>query len=243
MFTPLRVPKASDVLAESLAGRIIDGEIREGDHLPAERDLVAQTGLSRSSVREALRVLQVRGFVEIRAGRDGGAIARRPDGHQLAASARLVARGTRVSLAALLQTRATVEPACASLAALRRTDHQLRDMDRSCRAMAAADEVSTFLRANVDWHMAVARASGNELLAGLMEALAEIIYDSTGHVGVVDRTVRRDTCRAHEAITRAIRAGDEDLARQRMSKHVGAYVDAVGEEVDRGLTWTRFATQ
>jgi GntR family transcriptional repressor for pyruvate dehydrogenase complex len=237
-FGPLRVPKASDVLAEDLAGRISRGELAEGVLLPPERTLVLQTGLSRTSVREALRVLEVLGFVEIRAGRGGGAFVRRPDGHQIAESARLVMRGAPVSLAALLQTRATVEPACAGLAAVRRTDAGLREMDSSDRLMAEAEDVSQFLRANLSWHMAVARASGNELLSGLMEALAEVIYDSTGYVGTVDDLVRAETCRAHQAITAAVRAGDPELARRRMGRHVQAYVDAVGDEITGGLDWT-----
>lgn len=237
-FGHLRVPKASDVLAEDLVGRISRGEILEGEHLPPERSLVAQTGLSRSSVREALKVLEVRGFVEIRSGRAGGARVRRPGGHQLADSVRMVVRGTDVSLASLLQTRATIEPACAGLAADRRTDAQLREMDASCRSMAHAQDVSRFLHANVEWHMAVARASGNELLSGLMEALAGLIYDSTGYVGTVDGAVREATCRAHRSITGAIRAGDRELARHRMARHVQAYVDEVGDEAVEGLDWT-----
>jgi GntR family transcriptional repressor for pyruvate dehydrogenase complex len=242
-FKPLRVPKASDVLAEELAARILRGEIAEGESLPPERSLVVQTGLSRSSVREALKVLEVRGFVEIRSGRGGGALVRRPGSHQLATSVRMVVRGTQVSLASLLQTRATIEPACAGLAATRRNDVQLREMEASCVSMAGAEDVSRFLRANVDWHMAVARASGNELLSGLMEALAQLIYDSTGYVGTVDDEVRIDTCRAHRAITAAIRAGDPQLARRRMARHVQAYVGAVGDEVSAGLDWTGLETR
>ncbi|MBZ5738429.1 FadR/GntR family transcriptional regulator [Nocardioides mangrovi] len=234
----LRVPKASDVLAEALADRITGGFLPEGTALPSERALVTQSGLSRTSVREALRILEVHGLVEIRTGRAGGAYVRRPDGHLVARSVRMVLRGPHVAVGALLQTRAAVEPACAGLAAARRTGAGLASMDASNHAMAIAGEVSGFLRANVDWHVAVARASGNELLAGLMEALAELIYDSTGHVGRVDAQVRADTCRAHLAITEAVRAGDADLARRRMDRHVRAYVEAVGEDLDASLDWT-----
>lgn len=238
----LRVPKASDVLAEELVGRISRGEIVEGQRLPTERFLVAQTGLSRSSVREALKVLEIRGFVEIRAGRNGGALVRRPGGHELADSVRLVVRGTRVSLLSLLQTRATIEPVCAGLAAGRRTDAELRQLETSWRAMVEARDVNRFLRANVEWHMTVARASGNELLSGLMEALAELIYDSTGYVGAVDDAVRTATCHAHQAITAAIRRQDAALARRRMARHVQAYVDEVGEEIEV-LDWTGIETR
>jgi GntR family transcriptional regulator, transcriptional repressor for pyruvate dehydrogenase complex len=79
------------------------------------------------------------------------------------------------------------------------------------------------------------------LLSGLMEAVAEMIYDSTGYVGTVDGQVRADTCRAHEAITAAVRSGDHDVARRRMARHVQAYVDGYGDEIVGGLDWTGHA--
>ncbi|HWU23741.1 MAG TPA: FCD domain-containing protein [Nocardioides sp.] len=239
----LRVPKASDLLAEELATRISTGELAEGTALPPERVLVEQTMLSRTSVREALRILELRGFVEIRPGRGGGAFVRRPTGHQLATSALLVVRGTHVSLASLLLTRAAVEPTCAGLAALRRTPADLGALEEADGAMRAACDVATFLQANVDWHMAVARASCNELLAGLMEALAGLIYDATGHAGTVDAQVRTETCRAHRAITAAVRTGDRELARHRMQRHVEAYLAAVVDDTVGRLDWARAAGQ
>lgn len=235
---PLRVPKASDVLAEDLAGRISRGELAEGDALPPERALVVQTGLSRSSVREALRVLEVRGFVQIRTGRRGGAYVRRPGGSELAASARMVVLGSKVSLTALLQTRAAIEPVCAGLAAVRRTDTQVRELEASCQAMEEAADVNRFLGATIAWHLTLARATGNELLSGLMQALSGLIYDPAGYVGTVDDRVRAEIVHAQRAITAAVRAGDGPLARRRMARHVEAYVDAVGDEPVGRLDWT-----
>ena len=72
-LTPLPVPKASDVLADDLRERILLGEVPEGTALPTERDLVAQTHMSRATVREALRILEVQGLIRIKTGRAGGA--------------------------------------------------------------------------------------------------------------------------------------------------------------------------
>ena len=64
-LTPLRVPKSSDVLADDLRERILRGDIPEGTALPPERELVKQTRMSRATVREALRILEVQGLVRI----------------------------------------------------------------------------------------------------------------------------------------------------------------------------------
>jgi DNA-binding FadR family transcriptional regulator len=71
-LSPIDVPKASDVLVHDLRERILRGEFAEGTALPPERELVVQTRMSRTTVREALRILEVQGLVRIRAGRAGG---------------------------------------------------------------------------------------------------------------------------------------------------------------------------
>ena len=68
-LAPMQVPKASDVLANDLRERILSGEFPEGTSLPPERDMVVQTQMSRTTVREALRILEVQGLVRIRTGR------------------------------------------------------------------------------------------------------------------------------------------------------------------------------
>jgi DNA-binding FadR family transcriptional regulator len=85
----------------------------------------------------------------------------------------------------------------------------------------------------VDWHLGVAVASHNELLAGLMTALSRAIYTSTENDRFVDREVRRETARAHRSITAAIRAQDSDAAVRRMERHVYAYAKAVIEVEER----------
>ena len=84
-----------------------------------------------------------------------------------------------------------------------------------------------FLQANVNWHVAVAIASHNELLTGFMLALSRAIYSATDTKGFIDSDVRRTTIRAHWGITEAIRAQDPAAALRRMNKHVHAYAEAV----------------
>src|SRR5260370_13396616 len=125
-LTPMPVPKASDVLADDLRERILLGEFPEGTALPTERDLVVQTRMSRATVREALRILEVQGLIRIKTGRAGGAFVQKPGDESVAGSVALVIRGRRIRMAALLETREAVEPACAQLAARDRTHAHLQ---------------------------------------------------------------------------------------------------------------------
>src|SRR6478752_673731 len=86
------LPKASDVLAGVLRERILNGELVEGAPLPAERELVKQTQMSRATVREALRILEVQNLVRVKAGRTGGAFVQKPSTKSIASSVRLLIR-------------------------------------------------------------------------------------------------------------------------------------------------------
>jgi DNA-binding FadR family transcriptional regulator len=227
-LTPLQVPKASDVLADDLRERIIRREFPEGTPLPPERELVAQTAMSRTTVREALRILEVQGLVSIRTGRSGGAFVQRPDKESVASSVNLLIRGRHIRLEDLLETREAIEPACARLAAKHRDTADLEALDQLNTALAADSlTLAQFLQFNVDWHVAVATASHNELLTGMMMALSRAIYEATDNQGFVDDEVRSTAVRAHKSVTNAIRDGDAEAAVRRMSRHVHSYAEAV----------------
>ncbi|QII07835.1 FadR family transcriptional regulator [Rhodococcoides fascians A25f] len=231
---PMTVPKASDVLANDLRERILRGEYPSGTALPPERELVTQTRMSRTTVREALRILEVQGLVVIKTGRSGGAFVQQPGGDSVASSVSLLIRGQQLRLTALLETREAIEPACASLAAKYRTDEDLAGLDAANKVVGDPDlPLEAFLRANVDWHVGVATASHNELLTGFMSALSKAIYSSTENKAFVDDAVRATTFRAHKSITDAIRAGDSAAAVRRMSKHVHGYAEAVVQVEER----------
>jgi DNA-binding FadR family transcriptional regulator len=231
----MKVPKASDVLANELRERILSGEFAEGTGLPAERELVAQTRMSRTTVREALRILEVQGLITIRAGRTGGAFVQQPGEDAMISTVSLLIRGGRLRLASLLEVREAIEPFCARLAALNRTDDDLSDMDEANRLIeSAVGKLDTFLEANVEWHIAVARASHNELLSGLMVALSRAIYAATEDETFVDQDVRATAVRAHATITQAIRDKDPDAAARRMTRHVHSYAEAMLERDPAG---------
>jgi GntR family transcriptional regulator, transcriptional repressor for pyruvate dehydrogenase complex len=227
VLKPVDVPKASDVLARELRERILSGELAEGVTLPAERELVKQTQMSRATVREALRILEVQNLVRVRAGRAGGAFVQRPTTKSMASSVSLLIRGQRIKLADLMETREALEPFCAELAARNRTDDDLAVLNRANDDIANPDaDLSAFLQANLDWHVGVAMAGHNELLIGFMTALSQAIYAGTENAAFVDDDVRTVTARAHRSITAAIRGRDADAAGRRMRRHVHSYAKA-----------------
>ena len=222
----MEVPKASDVLANELRERILSGDFPEGTPLPPERELVVQTRMSRTTVREALRVLEVQGLIRIKAGRAGGAFVQQPGEESVANSLGLLIRGRQIRLASVHETREAIEPTCARLAALNRMPGDLARLDAANVAIAEGGSLEQFLQANLDWHIGVATAGHNEILTGIMIALSRAIYTVTHNEGFVNDEVRAITARAHRSVTRAIREKDPEAAVRRMTRHVHAYAAA-----------------
>lgn len=229
-LSPVFVPKAADVLAEQLREQILRGAISEGTALPNERDLSIQTGLSRVSVREALRILEIEGLIETRIGRNGGSQVVRPSSSKVERSIGIFIRGQRIRFEAVLEAREAVEPQAARLAAIHHTESDWQALQASHGQIAASGEdIPKFLAANLAWHMAVVRASGNELLIAFASAISHSIYEATDLEGFNSIEVRLAVIRAHQKVMDAIAARDGDAAARRMGRHVGAYVRSVAE--------------
>lgn len=223
-IAPVVVPKASDILASELRKLIIQGHFTPGNFLPTERELVAESGLSRTSVRDALRVLEAEGLITTKVGRTGGSMVTLPGRASIARSVELFVRAHGVRLESLLECRVAVEPTLARLAAKRRTAAQLEEIAAIHeRFVAAIDDVPLYKRINLDWHLAIAEASGNEPLIALMEAISTPIRDAMDYQHVTTPELRAGAIKAHTVILRAIREQDEEAAFKRMDRHLSAY--------------------
>ncbi|MEO5902222.1 MAG: FadR/GntR family transcriptional regulator [Ilumatobacteraceae bacterium] len=221
---PIEVPRAADVLVELLRRRVLDGDLVEGDVLPSERALMADTGLGRATVREALRVLEVEDLIEPRLGRYGGWTVRRPGRESVTRSIDVFIRGTQIRFGSLLAAREAIEPSCAALAAEHRTDEDLVALERHGARMAECwEDVPEYLLENVRWHLAVVDATHNELLIAFMSALGDAIHAGTDLGAFNSTAVRRAAMRAHDSVVTAIREQDPDAAFRRMHRHVHAF--------------------
>lgn len=221
---PVAVPKASDVLAEHLRDQILSGRLPEGSALPVERELASTTGLSRGTVRDALRVLEIEGLITTRPGRAGGSFVRRPDASTLQRSLDALISGRGVRFRSLLETRDALEPAAAELAAAHRTDEDLERLDDLSAAMRdATGDIPRFLALNVEWHRAVVAASHNEIMIIILGSLAGAILAATDNEQFNSERTMTDTVTAHDRILAAIRKGDASRAATAMGKHVHGY--------------------
>ncbi len=221
----IKVPKSSDVLAERLKQEILNDGYNLGSALPTERELVSTTGLSRGSVREALRILEAQGLVNTRAGRYGGTTVSQPTADHLASHISLYIKGRSVTLSALVEVRLALEPMVAALAAERRTAEDILNLRAIAKRIewAADNDLTAFLEENVNWHDAIAAASHNDLLHAFATSVSGMMFEASQIKEFASAEVRQRVRHAHARILEAIEAGDADLARRRVERDVQAY--------------------
>ncbi len=219
-LTQVAQRRAHEYVAEQIRRVVVLRVVAPGSRLPYEQELAGALGVSRATITQALRQLEREGLVEVRRGRGGGVFAHRAttDGADPAVLAELRATAAAVHDAAEL--RAIVEPAVAALAAERAGDVALDRLAGHNAAMhAAADDDYGFMRADTTFHLELARASGNPLLAEAVERsrlsmarALEVLPDSPAWH---ERTVTQ-----HAALLDALRARDAAAARRAMERHV-----------------------
>jgi DNA-binding FadR family transcriptional regulator len=221
----IKVPKSGDVLADRLRQEILTDAYPPGASLPTERELVMATGLSRGSVREALRILETQGLVHTRAGRYGGTTVAQPTNDHLAGHINIYAKGRGLSLSSLVEVRMALEPMVAFLAAKRRTDEDLAKLRGIATRLDSSVETHSdeFLEQNVEWHDALAAASHNELLCAFATSVRGLMFEASRFEIFASEEVRERVRHAHHKILEAIEKGDGDLARRRAEKDIQAY--------------------
>ncbi|WP_416898669.1 MAG: FadR/GntR family transcriptional regulator [Minwuia sp.] len=217
----IQAKKGFETLAEELREQILDGRIPPGQVLN-EREIVEKSGLSRGSVREAFRVLETEGLMSTRRGRNGGRIALQLDGDVLKRSLDLFIRGQQVPASVLAETIEVFAPALADLAARHRTDEDIAEMRDLLDRLERISDSPRFVRGNIQWHLALARAGHNPVLASIYQVIGPDLLTPRPE-GFANKQIRQNTVNAERRVLDAIADGDAALARRRMEKHILAY--------------------
>ncbi|WP_295013366.1 FadR/GntR family transcriptional regulator [uncultured Microbacterium sp.] len=211
---------------------LTDGSLGQGDRLPSERDLAAELGVGRSSVREAIRVLEVMGLIRTATGSGphAGAVLVAAPGGGLSALLRLQVAAQGFSIADVVDTRLILEQAVVTALA-DATDSDTTEAHRILDAMDGDLSAPAFVALDARLHLALAEASGNAVVAAMMTGLREAIeaYALTGSLRIDDWSAMADLLRAqHRDIVRAIDEGRTGDAVTAIRAHIGGYYAATG---------------
>ncbi len=198
---PREVPQR---IADELRALIVTGELPDGESLGREPDLIERFGVSRPSLREALRILEAEGLITVERGVRGGVVAHEPDQRMTARTAALVLRSRNVALADVFEARALLEPVAARKIATM-PGRARRPIVAALAALVDAEEEAIrdpkpFAVANIRFHERLVAEAGNQTLSIVVEMLNEIVAktvaavsrsgDETGGLAVRQRGIR-----------------------------------------------------
>jgi GntR family transcriptional repressor for pyruvate dehydrogenase complex len=210
----------TDRVTDQIEHLIVANHLQPGDHLPPERELAQQFGVSRTVVREAIRALVAKSLLEARPG--GGTVVRAPTAEAVAQSMRLFLRAgqTELNYDKVHEVRRLLEVEIAGLAAKRRTDEDLERMETILNEVSSVGSDRDLLAENdVNFHAALARATHNELFSLLLDSIADIML-TVRQLGFSVPGMPARTLKYHQAIFEQVKAGNPELARRAMTEHL-----------------------
>lgn len=215
-------------IADELRALIISGKLVEGDSLGHEPELVERFGVSRPSLREALRILEAEGLVTVVRGVHGGVVVHAPDERMTARTAALLLQARNVSLADVFEARSLLEPVAARVVA---SSRGRRSAAKELRALVADEEAAIedpedFGVANARFHHRLVSLAGNQTLSIVAEMLNEVVVRAVTAVSSSDGdsvgslSVRRRGIRSQERLLDLIEAGEGTAAEEHWRSHM-----------------------
>lgn len=225
MFQTAKQTKVFQDVVEQIQEAIFEGRLKPGETLPPERELKAMFNISRGTLREALRVLEHKGLIEIRLGVNGGSVVKSIDSAQVSESIGLLIRSQNISLIHLAEFREDVEGIVAAHAAARHTPEDIRLL-RQLLAKAAEcikqgnSRQKAFIEIDKQIHMDMAAITGNPIYISVLHSIHDNIHRYYDRFLSMDHRDLRENYRDLCEIIQAVENGQADLARKLARNHV-----------------------
>jgi len=217
MYQPIQSERLYERIVEQIESRIVAGDLKVGDQLPAERELAEQFAVSRTAVREAIKALREKGLVEIRLGR--GTFVTNTAAGAVRHSLGLLLKSEK-GFTNLEEVREILEPEIAALAATRITEENIAAMTEAVEIMdTALDNVEIFVEADLDFHLALAEATQNPIIPSLMDSIIDLLREQRKRTGNVEGGLARGQYH-HKKILDAVVQRDPLAAREAMQAHL-----------------------
>jgi 3-hydroxyisobutyrate dehydrogenase len=234
----LRLPKAAELLAARIRGQIVRGELKAGDRLPAESELMERFGVSRPTLREAIRVLEMESLLRMRRGSRGGALITSPDPQVAARAVGVLLQLRGVSLRDIHEARMMIEPTAARRIAESHDASPVLDTlrERNEEARANVRDFREFPHRSWSFHKTLVEGARNETLTVLWQMIADIIelqvarrYSRLMQPNEVEEQIRQNlrSVRANDKLLKLLESRDADAAEAYWIKHLRA----VGESL------------
>jgi GntR family transcriptional regulator, transcriptional repressor for pyruvate dehydrogenase complex len=211
----------TDEAIEKIKAMIVSGTLRAGDRLPKEADLAAELGLSRSSLREAVRALSLMNILDVRQG-DGTYVTSLEPTLLLEALSFIVDFHRDATVLELLAVRRILEPAATAMAAERATDSELEELGKLLDSLGESPSADELVANDLEFHRRIVARSGNSVLSSLVETMSAPTTRARVWRGLTQAGAWERTLAEHRAILHAMVLRDAEAARSWSTVHIAS---------------------
>lgn len=241
VFTPAKRVRSFEDIVHQFREAMVSGHLKVGDRLSSERQLCQAFGVSRPTLREALRTLEAEGLVVVKVGSGGGVFVSEPDQQRIGSAIEAVIKFGKGTARDLAEVRVAFESENAWWAAKRADNNDVRELHRIVDSFAREVENdadwTVLAELDLQFHEAVARASKNQVRVAIMLGIHWALYRASASLRpYATLDVRREIVQELQSIGSAIRDHRPPLARKRMDAHVRRFsqLELMVEEQQKG---------
>src|SRR5579872_286461 len=219
VYKVIRTSRLYEQIVQQIEESVLNGSLKPGDQLPAERELAQRLGVSRTAVREAVKALREKGLVEAYSGR--GTFITDGTTHAARQSFDLMVKiGQQEGSSHLAELRSILEPGIAAIAAVRVEDEHLAALKEAIAVMDLAQkDPEAYIEADLDFHLALAEAAANPLILSLIDSIVGLLREQRLKIFKVEGGPERGQIH-HKRIMEAMERRDSEMARAAMAAHL-----------------------
>lgn len=222
MFESVKSNRISEYIISQIRNAVFEGKLKPGDRLPPEHQLMETFGVSKATLREALRGLELLGFLQVRKGIEGGAVITEVDIKPALDCLTNYLHFKNPSIRDLTRVRILLESYCAEKAAPAISPEEigkLEELNEACAQALEADDQDEIRKNEIEFHRTIAGVTQNPILMVLID-IVENLLDGTKEILQPDKTFSEKVLAAHKKITASLLQKNPDQTREEMLKHI-----------------------
>jgi GntR family transcriptional repressor for pyruvate dehydrogenase complex len=216
-FKTIKKESTLEVIVQQIKNQIKKGILKPGEKLPSERELASLLGISRASVREAIKALSFSGYLEVIQGKGTYVLEIATQYDEIV---NFFSEFSNYSLDYLMEARIMLEGEFARLAAANASQKEIDVIERVFNEICNSKDTNTFFVKDLQFHLTIAKATHNPIMNGLMKIIVEMLYKETQKIIKISEDTRENTIETTRDLVQAIKQRDAEKAKELMSEHI-----------------------
>lgn len=216
-FKTIKKESTLEVIVQQIKNQIKKGILKPGEKLPSERELASLLGVSRTSVREAIKALSFSGYLEVIQGKGTYVLEIATQYDEIV---NFFSEFSNYSLDYLMEARIMLEGEFARLAAVNASQDEIDVIERVFNEICNSKDTNTFFVKDLQFHLTIAKATHNPIMNGLMKIIVEMLYKETQKIIEISEDTRENTIETTRDLVQAIKKRNAEQAKELMSEHI-----------------------